>query len=171
MAKIEEACEKEMTVTVISAQLRQRLTDGEDAPIRDYNESAIAEIMGSFGEEMVTKAGASDWKKIQSVLLDGKQTLLLVDREFYVEGVPHRLGEGILQDVVKAKSPTVHVVMLTRSVDEDTEALRTDLANRLGISLQDFVVAAKAVSDEKGRAESRLCESFQMCSLTMSASS
>ena len=162
LSKIEEAREEGMTVAVISEQLRQRLTDGEVAPIPDYNESAIAEIMSSFGEEMVTKADASHWKKIKPVLLDAKQTLVVVDREFYVEGVPLPLGEDILQDVVKAKSPTVHVVMLTRSVDEDTEALRTELANRLGIPSQDFGVAAKTVSDEKGQAESRLCDSFQV---------
>ena len=162
LAKIEEAREEGMTVEVILAQLRQRLTDGEAAPILDYNESAIAEIMGSFGEGMVTKAGASHWKEIKPILLGPKQTLVVVDREFYVEGVPRPLGEDILQDVVKAKSPTVHVVMLTRSVDEDTEALRTELANRLGIPSQDFAVVAKAVSDENGRAESRLCDSFQV---------
>ena len=163
LAKIAEACDEGMTVAVVLAHLRERLTEGEAAPIPDYKESAIAEIMGSFGEGMVTKAGASNWKEeIKPVLCDAKRTLVVVDREFYVEGVPRPLGEDILQDVVKAKWPTVHVVMLTRSVDEDTEALRTDLANRLGIPFEDFAVAAKTVSEEEGQAESRLCNSFQV---------
>ena len=41
LAKIEEAREEGMTVAVILEQLRQRLTDGENALIPDYNESAI----------------------------------------------------------------------------------------------------------------------------------
>ena len=162
LVKIEEAREEGMTMAAILAQMRQRLTDGEDAPVPDYKASAIAEIIGSFGEGMVTKTGASHWKDIKPVLRDAKRTLVVVDREFYVDGVPQPLGEDILQDVVKAESPTVHVVMLTRSVDEDTEALRTELANSLGIPPQNFGVAAKAVSDEKGQAESRLCDSFQV---------
>lgn len=162
LAEIEEACEEEMTVDDALAHLRKRLSEGTAAPIPDYNESAIAEIMGSFGAGMVTKAGASDWKKIKTDLSDAKRTLVVVDREFYVKGVASPLGEDILKDVVKAQLPSVHVVMLTRSVDEDTEALRTELANRLDIPFQDFVVAAKTVSEEEGQAESRLCSSFQI---------
>ena len=162
LARIEETRQEGMTAAVILADLRQSLGDGEAAPSPDYDESAIAEIMGSFGEGMVTKAGASQWRAIIPSLRDAKQTLVVVDREFFVEGVSSPLGENILQDVVKAKGPTVHVVMLTRSVDEDPEALRNELANRLGIPFQDFVVAAKVASEEKGQAESRLCDSFQV---------
>ena len=162
LAIVQHVREEGMNVADIVAHLRQCLTDAGAAPSSDYNESALAAIIASFGEAMVTKAGATTWKEIRPVLLDGTQTLVLVDREFYVEGVSRPLGEDILQDVVKAKSPTVHVVMLTRSVDEDTEALRTDLANRLGIPFQDFVVAAKAASEEEGQAELRLCNSFQV---------
>ena len=149
-------------MAVVSAHLREHLTEGEAASIPDYNEFAIAEILGSFGEGMVIKAGASKWMEIKPVLSDEKRTLVLVDREFYVEGVARPLGEDILQDVVKAELPTVHVVMLTRSVDKDTETLRTDLADRLAIPFHDFVVAAKMVSEEEGQAESRLCDSFQI---------
>ena len=86
-----------MTVAVVLAHLRERLTEGEAAPIPDYKESAIAEIMGSFGEGMVTKAGASNWKEeIKPVLCDAKRTLVVVDREFYVEGrsSPARRGHS-----------------------------------------------------------------------------
>ena len=160
--EIEKACDEGMTVADVLAHLRERLSEGAAAPIADYDKSAIAEIMGSFGEEMVTKAGASNWVEIKPVLVDAKPTLVVVDREFFVEGVASPLGEDILQDVVKTKSPTVHVVMLTRSVDEDTETLRTELANRLDIPFQDFGVASKMVSEEEGQAESRLCNSFQV---------
>ena len=160
--EINKACDEGMTVADVLAHLRERLSEGAATPIADYDESAIAEIMGSFGEGMVTKAGASNWMEIKPVLVDAKPTLVVVDREFFVEGVASPLGEDILQDVVKTKSPTVHVVMLTRSVDEDTETLRTDLANRLDILFQDFGVAAKMVSEEDGQAESRLCNSFQV---------
>ena len=163
LSEIDEACDEGMTVAYVLAHLRERLTEGEAAAsLSDYDESAIAEIMGSFGEGMVTKAGASNWMEIKPVLVDAKPTLVIVDREFFVEGVAHPLGEDILKDVVKAKSPTVHVVMLTRSVDEDTETLRTELANRLSIPFQDFGVASKMVSEEEGQAESRLCNSFQV---------
>jgi hypothetical protein len=84
-----------------------------------------------------------------------------VDREFSVEGVTTSLGEQILQDVVKSKIPQVHVVMLTRSVGDDPEQMRDDLATRLEIPRQDFEVTAKVVSDEPGLSESRLCTSFQ----------
>ena len=162
LAKIAEACDEGMTVDVVLARLRESLTEGNASSFPDYNESAIAEILASFGEKMVITAGVSDWKKIEPVLLDAKRTLVVVDREFYVDGVAFPLGEDILRDAVKAKLPTVHVVMLTRSVHEDTEALRTELADRLDIPFQDFVVAAKMVSEEEGQAESRLCNSFQV---------
>ena len=86
----------------------------------------------------------------------------LVDREFYVDGVAQPLGEDILRDLVKKNMSTVYVVLLTRSVGEDTEPLRAELASRLDIPFQDFVVAAKTPSEETGRAESRLCNSFQI---------
>ena len=162
LAMIAEAREDGMAVTAITARLGQSLTAGEVPPIPDYNDSAVAAIMESFGEEMVTKAGASNWREVTPDLGGATQTLVIVDREFYSDGVPNPLGEAILQDVVRAKSPAVHVVMLTRSVDEDTEALRIDLARRLDIPCQDFVVAAKGVSEDEGQAEARLCESFQL---------
>ena len=151
LATIEEARDDGMAVTAITARLGQSLTAGEAPPSPDYNDSAIAEIMESFGEEMVTKAGALNWREVTPDLDGATQTLVIVDREFYSDGVPNPLGEAILQDVVRAKSPAVHVVMLTRSVDEDTEALRSDLATRLDIACQDFVVAAKAVSEDDKR--------------------
>ena len=162
LAKITDACDEGMTVDIVLARLRESLTEGNAASFPDYSESAVAEILDSFGKEMVMRTGALNWKKIAPVLLEEKRTLVIVDREFYVDGVARPLGEAILQDAVKAKSPTVHVVMLTRSVDEDTEALRTQLADRLDIPFQDFVVAAKMVSAEEGQAESRLCNSFQV---------
>ena len=161
LATIEEARDDRMAVTAITARLSQSLTAGESPPSPDYNDSAIAEIVESFGEEVVTKAGALNWREAMPDLGGATQTLVIVDREFYSDGVPNPLGEGILQDVMRAKSTAVHVVMLTRSVDEDTETLRSDLATRLDIPRQDFVVAAKAVSEE-GQAEARLCESFQL---------
>ena len=162
LAEIADAFEEGMTEASVLAHLRERLTEGEATPISDYNESAIAEIKGSFGEQIMTTASTADWKGITAVLSDQKRTLVLVDREFYVDGVAQPLGEDILTDLVRTKLPTVYVVLLTRSVDEDTESLRADLADRLGIPLQDFVVAAKTVSDEEGRTESRLCDSFQI---------
>ena len=162
LAEVEEAREEGLTEGFVLAHLRERLTEGDAAPISDYNESAIAEIMGSFGEGMVTTAGASNWKEIEPVLRDAKRTLVLVDREFHVDGVAQRLGEDILQDLVKKRLPTVYVVLLTRSVGEDTEPLRAELADRLDIPFQDFVVAAKAASEEEGRTESDLCNSFQI---------
>ena len=162
LAEVEEAIEEGMTKAFILAHLRERLTEGEATPIPDYNESAIAEITGSFGEGMVTTAGSSNWKAITAVLIDQKRTLVLVDREFYVAGVAQPLGDDILKDLVRTKLPTAYVVLLTRSVDEDTEPLRAEIADRLCIPLQDFIVAAKKVSDEDGRTESRLCESFQI---------
>ena len=162
LAEVVEAREEGMTEAFVLAHLRERLTEGEATPISDYNESAIAEIKGSFGEGMVTTAGASNWKEITAVLHDQKRTLVLVDREFYVDGVAQRLGEDILKDLVKKKLPTVYVVLLTRSVGEDTEPLRAELADRLDIPFPDFVVAAKTASEEEGRTESRLCNSFQI---------
>ena len=162
LTEVEEAIEEGMTKASILAHLLELLTEGEATPIPDYNESAIAEIKGSFGEGMVTTASTADWKGITAVLNDQKRTLVLVDREFYVDGVAQPLGEDILKDLVRTKLPTAYVVLLTRSVDEDTEPLRAELADRLCIPLQDFVVAAKKVSDEDGRTESRLCESFQI---------
>ena len=161
LVEFDEACEQGITAASIVAHLRERLTEGEATPIADYNDSAIAEIIASFGEDMVTRTGASHWQEIKSVLADAKRTLVLVDREFYVDGIEQPLGENILQDLVKTKLPTVHIVLLTRSVSDDTEHLRAELAKSLDIPLQDFVVAAKTVSDERGRTESHLCNSFQ----------
>ena len=161
LTEVAEACEEGMTQASVLEHLRERLTESETGPTPDYNDSAIAEILESFGEDMVTTAGVPHWKKIKPVLRDGKRTLVLVDREFYVDGVAQPLGEDILRDLVKTKLPTVYVVLLTRSVGEDTEPVRAELADRLDIPFQDFVVAAKTPAEEQGRTESRLCNSFQ----------
>ena len=162
MFDIEDLRDAGMSVDAVSSLLRERLAEGEAAPRPDYNDSAITEILGSFGEEMVTMASASKWGDIKPTLSDARRTLVIIDREFPVDGVAVPLGENILQDVVKAQFPTVHVVMLTRTVDEDPEALRKELANRLGIPFQDFGVSAKMVSEERGQAESGLCNAFQV---------
>ena len=162
MSDIEDLRDAGMAVDALLSLFRGRLAEGEAAPRPDYNDSSIAEILGSFGEEMVTRAGASQWEAIRPTLSDAKRTLVIIDRDFTVSGVAIPLGENILQDVVKAQFPTVHVVMLTRSVDEDPEALRKDLANRLHIPFQDFGVSAKMVSEEGGKAESSLCNAFQV---------
>ena len=162
MSDIEDLRDAGMSVDAIVSLLRERLAEGEAAPRPDYNDSSIAEIVGSFGEEMVTRASASKWGDIKPTLSDAERTLVIIDREFPVDGVAIPLGENILQDVVKAQFPSVHVVMLTRSVDEDPEVLRKDLANRLDIPFQDFGVSAKMVSGERGQAESSLCNAFQV---------
>ena len=162
LVELTEARDEGVTEAFLLAHLQERLTEGGDAATADYNQPAIAEIIASFGEEVVTKTSASNWQEIKPVLADGRRTLVLVDREFYVAGVARPLGEDILQDLVKAKLPTVYAVLLTRSVGDNTEQLRAELAERLGIPFQDFVVAAKTASEEQGRTESHLCASFQV---------
>jgi hypothetical protein len=137
---------------------------GEDAdPPPDYSAAAIEQILKSFGEDSVAKGGAADWPQLRATLADERRTLVIVDREFAVEGVNLPVGDDILQDVVKAKLPTVHVVMLTRSVGGDAEAFRADLAKKLDISAQDFIVTAKVTSDDEvAGAEQNLCSSFQL---------
>ena len=161
LAQLEEAQEADITLPEVLVALQARLSEGVPPQIPDYSDAAIESILQSFGGEMVTKVGAARWAEVRPTLSDDRRTLLIVDREFSVEGVSTPFGEQVLQDVVRSKMPKVHVVMLTRSVDEDPELLRGDLAARLDIPRQDFEVTAKIVSDEAGLSESRLCASFQ----------
>ena len=60
LAKITDACDEGMTVDVVLARLRESLTEGNAASFPDYSESAVAEIMDSFGKERVITTGASN---------------------------------------------------------------------------------------------------------------
>ena len=162
MAEIAQAREEGMTEAFVVAHLRERLAEDGATPIPDYTQPAIAEIVDSFGGETVTTVGRSDWNNVRPVLRDARRTLVLLDREFYVDGVAHPLGEDILRDLVRERSPTVYVVLLTRSVGDDTERVREQLAERLDISLQDFAVAAKTAAQDEEGTERHLCKSFQI---------
>jgi hypothetical protein len=145
----------------LRAALTQALGAGDAAAPPDYNDAAIDAIIASFGADMVTKVGSAKWPDVKATLDADKRTLLIVDREFSIAGVSTPFGEDVLRELVKAKEPKVHIVMLTRSVEQDTETLRADLAARLEISRHDFEVTAKTVSEEAGAAETALCSSFQ----------
>lgn len=160
MAELDDLQQSGAAVAEIRATLNQALGADPASPA-DYSDGAINAIIASFGAEMVTTVGSARWPELHRTLPVDRRTLLIVDREFAVEGVPTPLGERILQDVVRKATPKFHVVMLTRSVDQDADALRSELAARLEIPGHEFEVTAKTVSEEPGAAEAALCTSFQ----------
>ena len=161
MAELEELEQGGTTGDEIRAALRVTLGVVQEAQPVDYNDAAIDAILASFGADMITTVGSARWPELRPTLPADRRTLLIVDREFAVEGVATPLGEQILQDLIKAPTPKFHVVMLTRSVDQDGEALRTELAARLEIPRHEFEVTAKTVTEDVAAAEASLCSSFQ----------
>lgn len=161
MADLEDLQQGGADGNEVRAALRVALGVPQVDQTVDYNDAAIEAIRASFGADMVTTVGAARWPEVRPTLPADRRTLLIVDREFAVEGVATPMGEQILQDLVKAPTPKFHVVMLTRSVDQGAEALRTELAARLEIPRHEFEVAAKTVTEDVTVAEASLCSSFQ----------
>lgn len=155
---LEDLQEAGAEVDAIRAALNHALGTGD---VADYSETDISSIIASFGAERVTTIGSAGWPALHPMLPVDRRTLLVVDREFAVNGTKTTIGEQILQDVVRKEVPKFHVVMLTRSVEQDSESLRTELAARLEIPRHKFEVTAKTVSDDERAAEASLCGSFQ----------
>lgn len=158
MDDIADLQEGGMDAADIRAALNTALGAGDAA---DYSPTDFTAIIASFGQGMITTVGSAGWPNLHPTLPVDRRTLLIIDREFAVKGVKTTIGEQILQDVVRKEVDKFHIVMLTRSIDQESETLRADLATRLDIRRHKFEVTAKTVSDDEGAAEASLCSSFQ----------
>ena len=161
MGELNDLQESGTDVAEIRALLNHALGAGDAAGPADYSDAAKNAIIASFGAGMVTTVGSQRWPDLRPTLPEDRRTLLIVDREFAVQGVTTSMGEQILQNLLKTPVPKFHVVMLTRSIEQDAEALRTELAKKLEIPRHEFEVTAKAVTDDVAAAEASLCSSFQ----------
>lgn len=126
----------------VSEQARKEVRAAEPA---DYSEDELNSVLTSFGENLQTlglKKWGSDKESIKKTL--SESTLLIVDREFVVDGEKSQAGEVILQELVSADCPECHVVMLTHSVTPDAvEGLRHQLAKDGPAPIYRFAVMSK----------------------------
>jgi hypothetical protein len=126
----------------------------------EYSTGEIDAIKASFGE--IKCIGHTAWQKDKLTLLQGmsRKSLVIIDREFVVDGKALRLGDGILRELVVAPGCEAHLVMLTHSVAPgDVAALRRELAGDDATALHRFAVVAKGGS---GDAAERLRESIRV---------
>jgi hypothetical protein len=111
----------------------------------DYNEDEIDAILASFGDVEVTRVGREKWisEKDQLKAAVTAETLVLVDREFYVDGAVSRLGDEILREFASSLV-AANLVMLTHSFTREQAANDTEsLAQELQIDRIKFAVMSK----------------------------
>jgi hypothetical protein len=123
----------------------QRQVEPETSLEADYNEDEIAAILKSFEDVSVIQVGREKWIAEKDELKRGvsAETVVIVDREFYIDGVVSNLGDEILREF--ATSPVVgNLVMLTRSFTrEQADEATEKLADELKIDRTKFAVMSK----------------------------
>ncbi|HXA18958.1 MAG TPA: hypothetical protein VN380_18330 [Thermoanaerobaculia bacterium] len=114
----------------------ERQVEPESSQEADYNEDEIAAILKSFDDVAVTQVGREKWiaEKEELKRAVSAETVVIVDREFYIDGAVSNLGDDILREFATPAAGNVagNLVMLTHSftreqADDATEKLAQDL--------------------------------------------
>lgn len=132
-------------IAPVLADQVQALNGGADAAKpAEYTAGDLASIMKSFGG--IQCLGLAAWNERKATLIASmsKRTLVIIDREFVIEGSPVRMGEEILKELVQSPGLEARLVMLTHSVGQGGVAgLRRELSGDNTAALHRFAVVAK----------------------------